>query len=150
MTNPLMLSDLEVRWRPLADSEEPYVQALLNDAWAIASSQIPALISLDVASPAADVVRAVLSAMVIRVLRNPEGVRTWSVDDYSQTRDASVAGGSLYLSAEELALIDGSLGRRRRGAFSITPSDGEVHRSRGSEYAYGYGPEWPDRDGYRW
>lgn len=138
MGNPVLLDDLEARWRPLLDTEKANAQALLDDAWAIANAQVPMLTSsLDSGGVSPDVVRAVVSAMVIRVLRNPDGVRTWSVDDYSQTRDNSVSAGALYLSEDELALIGASIGRPRRGAFSITPGGGEAH-SRGSEWPYGF------------
>lgn len=140
MANPVLLADLEARWRPLADSEKSNAQALLDDAWAIANAQVPLLnSSLDGGNVSPEVVRAVVSAMVIRVLRNPDGVRTWSVDDYSQTRDNSVSAGALYLSPDELALIGASIGQRRRRAFSIAPGGGEVHHSRGAEWPHDYG-----------
>lgn len=165
MSNPVLIDDLEARFRPLVGDERTVAQALIDDAWAIAQAQLP-LLATEVASGQfpLGVVRAVLSAMVIRVLRNPEGVRTWAVDDYSQTRDASVAAGTLYLSTDELTLMSASLGNRRPGAFSITPGGAPDERARGGEriygagYGFGYGsgsgygpdPDWWVDGGYRW
>jgi hypothetical protein len=136
-----MVSDLEARWRPLAPDEEAGAQALLEDAWAIANVQLPSL-SGNVQSGAVseDIVRAVVCAMVLRVLRNPDGVRSWSVDDYSQTRDNSVSSGSLYLSDAELALLGTAAGYRRRGAFSVAPAPVQPVRSPYAEFFEDYGP----------
>lgn len=123
MSNPVVVEDLEARFRPLTDAaERATAEALLADAWAIALTQAPTLeqrLSSGALDPAVAV--AVISAVVLRVLRNPDGIRTWSVDDYSQTRDATVAGGALYLSEDELRLLapSGSTG----SAFSITTSN---------------------------
>lgn len=144
MPNPVDISDLEDRWRPLSADEKTTAQALLMDAWAIANVQLPNLESSVAAGTiSSDVVRAVVSAMVVRVLRNPDGVRQWSVDDYSETRDSTLSSGVLYLTPAELALLNSAVGRPKRGAFSITPGGAEPQHSRGSEWAYGY--EYPDR-----
>jgi hypothetical protein len=138
--NPVDLADLEDRWRPLADDEKAGAQALLADAWAIANVQLPNLdASVTAGTTSPDAVRAVLSAMVIRVLRNPDGVRQWSVDDYSETRDSTLSSGALYLTADELNLLNTAMGRPRRGAFSITPGGESVGHSPGSEWPYGFG-----------
>lgn len=164
-SSPVVLQDLEARFRPLLGDERTVAQSLIDDAWAIAQAQLPMLATrVDSGQFPLEVVRAVLSAMVIRVLRNPEGVRTWAVDDYSQTRDASVAAGALYLSTDELTLMSASLGSRRPGAFSIAPGGQSDQRAEGGEriygsgYGYGYGPgsgygpdpDWWVDGGYRW
>jgi hypothetical protein len=64
----------------------------------------------------------VLSAMVLRVLRNPNGVRSWSVDDYSETRDNALSAGSLYASPDEMRCCGWASGRS--GAFSVVPAAG--------------------------
>lgn len=152
MGNPVMIDDLEARFRPLVGIERTVATALLADAWAIANAQLPTLAtSLDGGGVPVETVRAVISAMVVRVLRNPEGLKQWSIDDGSFTRDSSVSGGTLYLTADELTLISASLGNRRRGAFSIAPGGEPERHSRGSEYGYGYrNPDWYGEDGYRW
>lgn len=144
MSNPVLIDDLEARFRPLVGNERTVAQALLDDAWAIACAQLPNLASGNFDTGTA---RAVISAMVVRVLRNPEGLRTFSSDDASFTRDNAVSTGGLYLSADELTLLNTASGGIRRGAFSIAPSYPEPH-SPGAEWAYrypgsyGYGGSW--------
>jgi hypothetical protein len=143
VSNPVLISDLEARFRPLTDAEKANAQALLDDAWAIANVQVPMLASsLDSGAVQGNVVRAVVSAMVLRVLRNPEGWVTEAVDDWSGRRGEATGSGALYLSSDELALIGASIGRPRRGAFSITPGGGEEARASGSEWVYGYSSQW--------
>ena len=119
MSNPASTMDLEDRWRPLTDTEQTVAQALLDDAWAVLQSEVPGLddrvTSGALASP---LVIGVVAAMVLRVLRNPEGKLQERIDDYSYTRDSSVATGGLYVTVDELRLLIGVRG----SAFSITPS----------------------------
>lgn len=122
MPNPVILDDLVARFRPLADTEEGVAQALLDDAWAILLTVIPDLEArITAGSTSEALVVSVMSAMVLRVLRNPNGVRSWSVDDYSETRDNSLSAGSLYVSPDEVRLLNGRASSARRGAFSIVP-----------------------------
>jgi hypothetical protein len=128
--NPVVVADLEARFRSLTDDEQTVAQALLDDAWAILLGQKP---NLDAQMAAGDVaeelVRFVVAAMVLRVLRNPNGVRQWSVDDYSETRDAALSAGALYLSPDELGLLSPP-GTGSGAAFTITPgNDGPGYRT---------------------
>lgn len=154
MPNPVYPSDLADRWRPLTATEEPVAQALLDDAWAILSQQLPDIEDrLTAGSLSELLVVAVESAMVLRVLRNPNGVRQWSVDDYSETRDSALSAGALYLSPEELDLLSGRSKVRRSRAFSVQPSRGpcpapgaeiayaqQAYERWGYSYGYGAGP----------
>lgn len=123
MPNPVTTSELAVRFRPLVGAEEEYAQALLDDAWEILLVHKP---NLDAQMAAEEVsqgaVSVVISSMVLRVLRNPDGVRQWSVDDYSETRDNSVAAGALYVSPDELGLL-APAGTGSGAAFTITPGN---------------------------
>ena len=120
MANPATTDDIVRRWRPLSEPETNVAQALLDDAWVILSSRIPTL-DATTADGTTDpnLVRAVLSAMVLRVMRNPEGKRQESIDDYSWTRDQAVSTGTLYVSDDELALLRPA--GSSSGAFSIRP-----------------------------
>jgi hypothetical protein len=106
--NPVLISDLEARFRPLTVAEQTVAQALLDDAWEELLARVP-----DLEARTADgrvtsgLVVRVVSAMVIRVLRNPEAIRQWSVDDASFTRDNLVSSGFLYASADEIGLLLG-------------------------------------------
>ena len=109
MTNPVSVDDLESRFRPLADAEKGVAASLLSDAWAVLLTAVPSLEQRRAdGSVSVDLVIYVVSAMVLRVLRNPEGIRQWSVDDASFTRDQALSAGGLYVSPEEVGLLAGS------------------------------------------
>lgn len=134
MPNTVVISDLEARFRPLTDAETPVAQALLADAWAVLVTVVPDLEArLASGSTSYSLLTSVVSSMVLRVLRNPNGVRSWSVDDYSETRDNSVSAGSLYVSPEEVALLTGRASSARRGAFSVVPSSSTAVPAPGAE-----------------
>lgn len=66
-----------------------------------------------------DVLAGVVEDMVLRVAGNPEGKKSESIDDYSWTRDVTVASGQLYLSEAELALLLPAAARTPRSFGSI-------------------------------
>lgn len=106
MPNPTSTSDIAARWRPLTTQETTNADAFLADAWAMLLTRRPTL-EADIAAGTvtdANVVR-VVSAMVLRLLRNPDGKLSERIDDYSYTRDALVASGALHVTPDELADI---------------------------------------------
>lgn len=114
MANPATVADLEARWRPLTTQETTNAEALLDDAWAILLMRRPNL-EADIAAETvseANVIR-VVCAMVLRVLRNPDGKLEEAIDDYRYRRDSSLSGGLLYVSSDELADITPGRGRRK-------------------------------------
>ncbi len=122
-TNPATLLDIADRWRPLTDDEATVAVAVLGDAWALLKHRIPTLEARLDAVPAtldAGLVRIVLVAMVLRVLRNPNGIRQESIQDYSYSRDAEGASGLLSVSEAELDLLVPS--GTESGAFTIRPA----------------------------
>ena len=93
---------------------------MLDDAWAILLAVVPDIDARVVAgTTSTNLVISVVSAMVLRVLRNPEGIRQWSVDDASFTRDNSLSAGGLFVSPEEVALLTGAASQAAAGAFTI-------------------------------
>lgn len=118
MVNPVTVADLIAR-HALSAGQSAAAPYLLTDAWAIIRARIPGLearltaATLDVA-----LVVQVETAMVLRVLSNPDGKRQEAIDDYSWTRDNAVSTGLMYLSDAELDLL--SL-PTLTGAFTITP-----------------------------
>lgn len=125
MANPARVTDLESRWRPLTAAERDVAAVLLEDAWQILLARVALLQSrLEVVAPATApeldeaLVVAVECAMVLRVLRNPDGKRQESIDDYSWTRDNAVSAGLLYATDEELDMLAPSGAITR--AFTIT------------------------------
>ena len=106
MANPATIADVEARWRSLSAEENLNALAFLEDAWALLLSRRP---TLEADITAGTVSRAnavrVVAAMVIRVLRNPDGKLEESIDDYRYRRDQVVSSGLLHVTAEELADI---------------------------------------------
>ncbi len=121
MTNPASTSDLEARWRPLSDQETTNGETFLDDAWRMLRRRVTT-IEADIADDEtgdleAEVIR-VLATAVLRVMKNPDGKRQETIDDYSWQRDQAVSAGLLYFTDEELnALIVDDSGPT--GAFSI-------------------------------
>lgn len=99
--------------RDLTADEEVKAPALLADASAIMRGRFP---TLDSNAPATAV--GVCCAMVLRVLQNPTGLRSQTIDDYSYTIDSARSAGELYLSDQEEEQLRGA----KKTAFSITPS----------------------------
>jgi hypothetical protein len=110
MPNPVTVPDLVNRFRPLNALEDTMAQALLVDAWEelLAPGKVP-----DLEDRLADgrvsegLVRRVVTAMVLRVLRNPDAIRQLATDDVTITRDQVVSSGLLYASEDEVALLTG-------------------------------------------
>lgn len=104
MANPATTADVAARWRSLTADEEIVAGTLLDDAWAVLLARRPTL-EADITAGTVSEANAVriLAAMVIRVMKNPDGKRSETIDDYSYTRDELVSSGLLYVSADELA-----------------------------------------------
>lgn len=120
MANPATVADLESRWRPLSAQETINGQTFLDDVWRMLRRRLPDLETRIAADEdlREDVVR-VMATAVLRVMKNPDGKRQESIDDYSWTRDQAVSAGLLYVSEDEWADLDPGAGSA--GAFSITP-----------------------------
>lgn len=121
MTNPATTEDLEARWRPLSAQETINGETFLADAWRMLRRRIPTLEADIVADTSgeleAEVVRVECTA-VLRLMKNPDGKRQESIDDYAWTRDQAVSAGLLYFTDDELddLIVDGT---GPTGAFSI-------------------------------
>lgn len=137
MANPVNTTDIEARWRPLTSSEATVAQSLLDDAWAIVTARVPDLETRLIAVPPevdSGLVVSVVAAMVLRVLKNPAGILSQSIDDFSYTRDRAISSGALYLSDDELALLlDPDL---QSAAFTIVPYGVPGYRADQAETAW--------------
>lgn len=98
--------------RDLTAAEERQAQPLLDDATAIITDRFPRY-----ATTPTQASTAVCAAMVLRVLRNPDGKRSEQIDDYSYTIDSARSAGELYLTAHEIDTLTSV----RTSAFSIVP-----------------------------
>lgn len=52
-----------------------------------------------------DLVKGVVEDMVLRIVRNPRGLRSVSIDDFQATIDRALSSGELYVSDAEVALL---------------------------------------------
>lgn len=123
MANPATVADIEARWRPLTDQQAINADAYLDDAWAMLLGRRPTLEADLTAGTVseANVVR-VVAAMVLRILRNPEGKESEQIDDYKYTRSKLIASGLLHVTDDELADI--TPGRRHRRSVRLV-KDGD-------------------------
>lgn len=113
--NPATSQDIEARFpRPLTESEKAYASTQLGDAWTLLLAHDSTVESrLADGTLAGDLVKVVLCAAVIRLLRNPDGKAQEAIDDYSYTRDPSIASGSLYFTPAELGTLGANKNSRR-------------------------------------
>lgn len=124
MSNPASPDDIQARWRPLNPQESLNAQTFLDDALGILKRRIPDLETLVAGDSeyCAAVVR-VMATAVIRVLKNPDGAKRESIDDYSWERDATLSSGELFFTDEELNDLDPGAGFKGR-AFTADPLAG--------------------------
>lgn len=120
--NPAAVSDVEARWRPLSPQEATNAGTFLDDAWLILKSRLPDIEAsfLNDNDRRMNVVR-VLTAAVLRVLKNPDGLRQESVDDYAYTRDEAVSAGVLYITEDEIGSL---VPNASNGVFMVDPLAG--------------------------
>lgn len=121
MDSPATPEDVAARWRTLSDAEYVKAVTLLADAWTLIKLRNPTVETRVVATTLDQgLVVMVQCAMVIRVLRNPDGKRQEASEDYSYTRDDTSSSGSLLITDVELAMLDDVVGVTS-GAFTIRP-----------------------------
>lgn len=117
--------DLAARaMRPLTDLEQGWGTTRLQDAYDQIVVQVPSVTDrLDAGSPGDPFSRLVVQvqcAMVLRVLTNPDGIRSEGSDDYTRTLDTAVSSGQLYVTDTERALLTAWDGHND-GAWTIRP-----------------------------
>ncbi|HET7386979.1 MAG TPA: Gp19/Gp15/Gp42 family protein [Nocardioidaceae bacterium] len=119
MANPAALSDLENRWRPLSTQEQTNGQTFLDDAWRMLRRRVTNLeTNIATDTDLHDEAVRVIAQAVLRVMKNPDGKRQESIDDYAWTRDQAVSAGLLYFTDQEINdLIPGE--DTRRGAWDF-------------------------------
>lgn len=123
MASPATQTDLQNRsLRTLTSQELSVGGTLLGDAWTILTTRVPDLESRVTADSGklAPLVVQIQCAMVLRVLNNPDGKLSESIDDYTFRLDSAVSSGALYVSDAEVALLTD--GATSSGAFTIKPA----------------------------
>ena len=98
---------------PAGEAADTAVARLIEKAEARILAQVPSIPGrVEAGTLAADLVGGVVEDMVLRVVSNPRGIRTVSIDDYQETVDKALSSGALYLTPEEVALLAGNVGGR--------------------------------------
>lgn len=119
--------DIVSRWRPLTPEEASIVDQVIEDAQDILETEAEdaGFSPIDESNPGdarrARAYRRAVASMVIRVLKNPDGLLSETIDNYTYRRDSAVSAGVLYVADDELARLRPATTRPRRGAFSIFP-----------------------------
>lgn len=125
MPNPATIADVAARWRPLRPAETGVAQTLLNDAWVLLQRHDPTIPTrLGTVPPTLDaqLVVMVLCAMVLRVLKNPDGKTQESIEGtYSYTRNDAGSSGELLVTLDEQQLLAAPSIGRDSDAFTIRP-----------------------------
>lgn len=115
--------------RTLTEQELLVGETLLDDAWGILLSRVSGIGDRVEAAPLDVAFRALVVqiqvAMVLRVLRNPEGKLQETQDDYSYRLDSAVSTGALYVSEAEVALLAGG-DSVSDTAFTIKPYSAQI------------------------
>ena len=126
MTSPwvaVQAQDIEDRWRPLTDAETKIVDTVISDAQDIVEqeAEVAGITPVTGDDRRSRAYKRGVASMVIRVLKNPDGILSETIDDYTYRYDQAVSTGALYVSDDELARLRPETARRARGAFSIVP-----------------------------
>lgn len=99
-----VLGDVATPFGPMTAAQEGLAKYLLRVASALVRSRFPQVdAQLRAGVLNGDVVANTVATMVLRVLRNPQGLRAKSVGPFSYTYDTSVAAGELVLSVADEA-----------------------------------------------
>lgn len=101
--------DVTVRWvGPGVPTDEALVEALIADAEQVILASYPAIQNrIDAESLPAARVTLVVTQMVSRVLRNPEGLTSWqqTTGPFSQARSYGAGSTGLYLTDDEIRML---------------------------------------------
>lgn len=110
--------DVAAGWRPLTADEEVTATGLIGEAVVLLTVTVPGFDSKD-----EGVVKLVVSRMVRRVMKNPDGyrIRNESIDDYTEggTVDSVLSTGELYASEDELGWLGVKPASETKRAFEI-------------------------------
>lgn len=93
-------------FRTLTPAEEGLTKALLRQASTMVRSRPGVIARIADGTLDAEMVGHAVVTMVLRVLRNPGGLRAETVGPFSRTFDTTVAAGQLVISDTELAILN--------------------------------------------
>lgn len=134
------VGDVVIQHGTLTDDQAALTKYLLRVASKMIRQQVPNLDALVAAGRLdADVVAQAPAAMVLRVLRNPEGLKSETTGPFSRTFDTGAAAGQLVVTADDLANVTPGPATPATGtswapAATIRITPGMVPRSYGAGY----------------
>jgi hypothetical protein len=104
---------VELAWnQPVTGDALDYVEYLIDKAERLVRDRVPGLDARIAAGcPTEATVGDVVVDMVVRLLRNPEGLSSESAGDYSYQRNAATGEGRIFLRPDELARLLCNSGR---------------------------------------
>lgn len=106
MADLTTLARVEALWQPVPSTLTAKVTALLGMASRLVRHAYPDIDArIADGSIDSDLVADVATQMIVRVLANPEGLKSVTVDDIRAERDTSVWSGHLVITDAELALL---------------------------------------------
>lgn len=118
MPNPTTIADIEARYQTLTTQQNTNANAYLTDAWELLLTRRPTLeADMTANTVRTGNVKRVVAAMVIRILRNPDGKKSEGIDDYRYSRHELLASGLLHVTPDELADI--TPGRKRQSSVRM-------------------------------
>jgi hypothetical protein len=125
--SPAVANDLVVRSLvPLSAQELAVATVKLQDAFNEIVARVPSVVARLEVSPQDLLFRALVVqvqvAAVLRWIKNPDGKYQEAGDDYSFSRDKSLAAGEVYITDAEVALLSPISAASAQGAFTIRPS----------------------------
>lgn len=105
--------EVELAWnKPVSDEQADYVDYLIDKAERLVRDKVPSLsLRITAGKLTAQTVGDVVVDMVVRLLRNPEGLSSESAGDYSYQRNATTGEGRIFIRPDELARLRGNLGQ---------------------------------------
>lgn len=101
-----VVGDVTDQYGPLTPAQEGLISALLRAASKLVRARFPrvdAHLTAGLLDP--DVVALAITNMVLRVLRNPGGLRAETIGPFSRTYDTGDAAGLLTITAQEQAML---------------------------------------------
>lgn len=106
MSTYAQVEHVEQAWtRPFGPREIPHVQAALDRAEREVARSVDVAARVTAGLTTAADVRDALVSIVVRLMRNPGGVRSQSSGPFSQVIDASVASGRLEITRAERRML---------------------------------------------
>lgn len=105
---------------PAGDVVDQQLVALIEKAEVRLNARIPTLAGrFEADEVSVRLVGGVVEDMVLRVVKNPQALRSFGIDDFQATIDNAVSSGLLYVSADELAMLSPGSGRPSVGSIKL-------------------------------